>query len=251
MTDKNKNNKQPPEHLLLALMASAGTPMEQTDRLFSTFIMANKKKKELQVTDNAKEIPGLKDKDTVMDARRIASKRLLDNTLNILANPWVNNGLSLLGGGLQVGSGLFISTVTSPSGIGVVAGGVIAVQGAASAGVALGNLVDLAIGVSPSVNNSGVIGLGTSISTLGTSSKQANIIAISADMGVNLLIGGSGTVAASRSIFIKANALTINSHILNTTYGSGKWLPKIKNPSALENTTNILGASSNIADAYK
>lgn len=251
MADKKQHKKKTPEHLLLALMASAGTPMEQTDRLFSAFTAANKKTKELQTPDKIKSSPGFVGKDTTMPRAPSVGDGALDNALNILANPWVNNGLSLLGGGLQVASGLFISTVTSPTGIGVVAGGVISVQGAASAGVALGNLVNLAIGVSPSVNNSGIIGLGTSIATLGTSSKQANILATSSDMGVNLLIGGSGTVAASRSIFNKTNALTINNHILNTTYGSGKWLPKIKDPSRLENTTNILGASSNIADAYK
>jgi hypothetical protein len=169
----------------------------------------------------------------------------------VLANPWVNNGLTLVGGGVQVAAGLFVGTATSPTGIGAVAGGVIAVQGAASASVALGNLVNLAIGVTPVVNNTGIVGLGTSIVTLGTSSKRTNNLAMATDMGLSLLTGGMGTTAANQAIFSKTNALSINNHILNTTFGAGKWLPVMRSPSAIENTTNVLGASSNVAGAYE
>ncbi|RQW85782.1 MAG: hypothetical protein EHM79_11040 [Geobacter sp.] len=177
-------------------------------------------------------------------------KGALVSARGMLANPWVNNGLTLVGGGVQAAAGLFIGTVTSPTGIGAVAGGVIAVQGAASASVALGNLVNLAMGVTPVVNNTGIVGLGTSIVTLGTSSKETNNIAMATDMGLSLFTGGVGTVAANQALLSKTSALTLNGHILDTTFGAGKWLPVMKSPSAIENTTNILGASSNVAGAY-
>lgn len=167
-----------------------------------------------------------------------------------LANPWVNNGLSLVGGVAQTASGWLIVIVTSPSGIGPVAGGVIAVQGTASASVALGNLVNLTMGASPVVNNTGIVGLGTSIVTLGTSSKETNNFAMVADISFNAFFGGIGTGAANQAIAIKTSALTVNSHVLDTTFGAGKWLPKMKGPTGIENSTNILGAASNVADAH-
>jgi len=48
----------------------------------------------------------------------------------------------------------------------------------------------------------------------------------------------------------KTSALTLENSILNTTFGAGKWLPKMKDPSSIENTLNLSGASSNVADAY-
>lgn len=168
----------------------------------------------------------------------------------MLANPWVNNGLTFVGGGIQAVAGWFVGTVTAPTGIGAVAGGVIAVQGAASAGVAAGNLINLARGVTPVVNNSGIVGLGTSIVTLGTSSKQTNNIALATDMGLSLFACGVGTVSGNQAILSKTSALTLNNHILDTTFGAGKWLPIMRSPSAIENTTNIFGASSNVASAY-
>lgn len=167
-----------------------------------------------------------------------------------LANPWVNNGLTLVGGAVQAVAGVSIGTLTSPTGIGPVAGGVIVVQGAASAGVALGNLYNLARDVTPVVNNTGVIGLGTSIVTLGTSSKETNNIVMVMDMGLSFASGGVGTVATNAAILSKTSPLTLEHSILNTTFGAGKWLPKMKNPSSIENTLNLSGAASNVADAY-
>lgn len=169
----------------------------------------------------------------------------------VLANPWVNNGLTLVGGGVQVAAGLFVGTATSPTGIGAVAGGVIAVQGAASASVALGNLVNLAIGVTPVVNNTGIVGLGTSIVTLGTSSKRTNNLAMATDMGLSLLTGGMGTTAANQAIFSKTRALTINNNLLGTTIGAGKSFPVKRSPSEIENTANVLNAYANVLAEYE
>lgn len=177
-------------------------------------------------------------------------KNALVAARNKLANPVINNGLSFAGGAVQAATGLFIGTVASPTGIGAVAGGVIAVQGVASASVAAGNLINLAAGVKPVVNNSGIVGLGTSIVTLGTSSKETNNIALTADMGLNLFSGGVGTVAANAAIATKTSALTIEHSVLNTTFGAGKWLPKMKDPSSMTNSLNISGAASNVAGAY-
>lgn len=177
-------------------------------------------------------------------------KGAMNSARGMLANPWVNNGLTFVGGGVQAVVGCFVATASAPTGIGAVAGGVIAVQGVASASVAAGNLINLARGVTPVVNNSGIVGLGTSIVTLGTSSKQANNMALATDTGLNLFAGGVGTVSVNQLILRKTSALNLNNHVLDTTYGAGKWLPVMKQPTTMEKTTNILGASSNVAGAF-
>ena len=119
------------------------------------------------------------------------------NVVSFLANPWVNNSLAAVGGILQVAGGLGVVAVCGWTGIGAVAGVTIGVQGAVSAGVGIGNLLNLAMGVEPMVDNSGLVSATTSIVTDNVTARN---IATATDLGINLIAGGIGVNQVNKTV---------------------------------------------------
>jgi hypothetical protein len=173
----------------------------------------------------------------------------LDLTLEWLRKPWVSNAVSLVGGLFQMAGGTAIVAATGWTGIGGVAGTVIAVQGAASFGAAFGNLVNLAAGVNPTILTSGIASLVTSsVQQLrGANNVSANNIAIAFDMGVDVLAGSVGVIQARNALGSSLAAIddTATNHIANTTLISrySVWDARVANPSAVAEVTTAVGVA--------
>jgi RHS repeat-associated protein len=117
---------------------------------------------------------------------------------NFLSNPIVNNMLALIGGTAQAFGGALIVGTIGWTGIGGIAGGVLAIQGSATAGVAIGNLANLLIfNTQPAVRNSGLIG---GVTSAITDNKTILNMAVATDVIINFAAGGIGTIKANQSI---------------------------------------------------
>ena len=109
---------------------------------------------------------------------------------------WASEAISFVGGGLQVAGGITIGVATSWTGVGLVAGGAMIVNGVASMGGAGRNMWKMSKGKEPTLNSSGCVGLATSIVT---DDPRANVIASGVDIGTNLA-SGAGGIKAVRSV---------------------------------------------------
>ena len=121
---------------------------------------------------------------------------------SVLADPVVNNSLTLVGGLAQIAGGCAITQATA--GIGAVAGTTIAFQGAVSAGVAAGNLINIslnALGVTNTDQNNYIdnSGFASAVATYSdnTSVKSAATVV---DLAVNLYGLKKGTELAAKAI---------------------------------------------------
>jgi len=106
---------------------------------------------------------------------------------------WISNGVAVVGGALQVAGGVAIVATTGWTGVGGVAGAYLIASGGASVIAGGKNMYDLATDQKPTLNNSGLVGLVTS---LATSDPRANAYASGADIVLNLASGVGGLNAA-------------------------------------------------------
>jgi hypothetical protein len=158
---------------------------------------------------------------------------------NIFGNPIINNGLGAIGGALQIGAGIGIATLTSWTGVGAVAGSWLAMQGAWSYASSMRNLIDIARGRNPIVNNAGII---SGISGAITDNETVNNIATVIDIGSNIISGGIGvTRAVSNAQRLYSTVTTQN--ILDNTFPSILSSPRLSFNNISSTQITIVGFS--------
>jgi len=113
---------------------------------------------------------------------------------------WYSQIIAVVSGTAQIIGGAAIAGTTGVTVVGAVAGGVLMINGGASVGAGIGNLIQMARGIEPSLNNSGYVGLVTSIITC---DPTKNAYASTFDLASNGLAGGIGS-SAMRSAFANA-----------------------------------------------
>ncbi|NLX26991.1 MAG: RHS repeat protein [Lentisphaerae bacterium] len=127
---------------------------------------------------------------------------------------WFSNGLSFVGGALQVAAGFTIAATTSWSGIGAYAGAALMVQGGSSMVASAVNMNNLRQGNDPGLNASGAIGLTTSLIF---DDPKINAVASGLDVVVNVASGRVGLDAAKKVLLAKAAPGTVTRTVVDTT----------------------------------
>jgi large repetitive protein len=112
----------------------------------------------------------------------------LDRAMKSKSMAYATNLTSLTAGVLQAAGGFSLAIAAAPTGLGAYAGLMIGIQGLASVGASAMNIYNLSNGDEANLNNSGVIGLITSVST-GRGGGKLNSLATTADLTMNLLTG--------------------------------------------------------------